>query len=112
MSPFPAAAVWPYVPREDDVRQIAAHISAAAFRPDPDQEFSVSGWKMQCPACGGWDFGATATLREAVLWLHGGYLPPAPLLGGACLECEHATSPPGRELPDPEDLEMPLRRPR
>ncbi|QDN54217.1 hypothetical protein [Streptomyces sp. S1D4-20] len=78
-----------------DVAIVAEHIGAADFERLPD-----GGFRFQCPACDVWDFGPTMPLEQAVrVWLHGGRLPPAALLAGACLTCEHATQPQGRDLP-------------
>ncbi|MFJ2628995.1 hypothetical protein ACIO6T_37975 [Streptomyces sp. NPDC087532] len=78
-----------------DVAIVAEHIGAAAFERLPG-----GGFRFQCPACSVWDFGPTMPLEQAVrVWLHGGRLPSAALLAGACLTCEHATQPRGRDLP-------------
>ncbi|MFJ8785796.1 hypothetical protein [Streptomyces sp. NPDC102476] len=78
-----------------DVAIVAEHIGAADFERLPG-----GGFRFQCPACDVWDFGPTMPLEHAVrVWLHGGRLPSAALLAGACLTCEHATQPQGRELP-------------
>ncbi|MGW2421364.1 hypothetical protein ACWC0C_19320 [Streptomyces sp. NPDC001709] len=78
-----------------DVAIVSEHIGAADLERLPD-----GGFRFQCPACHEWDFGPTMPLEQAVrVWLHGGRLPPAALLAGACLTCEHATQPQGRDLP-------------
>lgn len=78
-----------------DVAVVAEHIGAATF-----ERQLGGGFRFQCPACGRWDFGPTMPLEQAVrVWLHGGRLPSAALLAGACLACEHATQPQGRNLP-------------
>lgn len=90
----------PAVLRSEDVAVIAAHIGATAFERRPHD----GGFSFKCPACGEWDFGPTETLHTAVnVWLRGGRLPSAPLLGGACLGCEHITSPAGVEV-DPDEV--------
>lgn len=79
----------------EDVAIVAEHIGASHF-----EQLPGGGFRFQCPACDLWDFGPTMPLERAVrVWLHGGRLPPAALLAGACLTCEHATHPQGRDLP-------------
>lgn len=85
----------------EDVRIVSEHIGAAAFERQP----YGSAWKWQCPACGAWDFGPNIPIEQAVrTWLHGGRLPGAPMLAGACLACEHATHPTGVDVVDPDDV--------
>lgn len=69
--------------REDLQARVATHIGAKELLPDGT---------MRCPACGRLDFGPTMTL-DALAVYEGGYLPGAPLLAGACLDCGHITEP-------------------
>ncbi|MET7363217.1 hypothetical protein ABZS76_32935 [Streptomyces sp. NPDC005562] len=85
----------PAVLRREDVAVVAEHIGAAEFERQPNG----GSFRFRCPACGVWEFGPTEDLYTAVnVWLKGGRLPAAPLLGGACLACEHITSPAGRNV--------------
>lgn len=49
---------------------------------------------MACPQCAG-DFGPTMPLCDLATF-EDGYLPPAPLLAGVCLDCGHIYEPPVR----------------
>ncbi|MGW1436815.1 hypothetical protein ACWD7M_16390 [Streptomyces griseus] len=92
----PSASWWrTTVLRREDVEIISVHIGAAEFEETPD-----GGYRFRCPECGVWDFGPTMVLDHAVnIWLKGGRLPSAAVLAGACLTCEHATQPEGRDVP-------------
>jgi hypothetical protein len=84
-----------------DVQIVSNYIGAAGV----NRLANNGAWQWKCPSCGGWEFGPTIPIEEAVCtWLHGGRLPAAPMLAGACLTCEHITSPTGVDVVDPDDL--------
>lgn len=99
-------ALWAREPlRVSDVEIVSEYIGAADSRQGP------LGWEWKCPRCGGWEFGPTMPIEAAVrTWLHGGRLPRAALLAGACLYCEHATQPSGLDVVDPDDVAAYLKR--
>ena len=68
----------------NDLRErVAAHLCTA-----------VTDDGMTCPQCGG-DYGPTMSLDDLATF-EDGYLPPAPLLAGVCLDCGYIYEPPGQ----------------
>lgn len=70
---------------DNDLRERVAEYLEAKLGPDE---------RMPCPACGG-DYGPTMTLSDLSTF-EDGYLPPAPLLVGVCLDCGHVVEPVAR----------------
>lgn len=54
----------------------------------------IADGRMVCPQCRG-DYGPTMPLSDLDTF-EDGYLPPAPLLAGVCLDCGHIDEPPTR----------------